>query len=618
MADSSGKKTGFTLVIGARDKFSGAFKGFNDRVDRARASVKRLSEDFRGLSRASGMDKVGSAMKGVFLGARASAKDFQSLLGGAMGLAGKLSLVMGGAAGGLFALAKNTADAGDAAVKSAQRAGVGLEIWQEYAHAANLADLSQEQLIKGFGGLRDAAGKAFQGDKAKAGAFAALGIDPKTMNGEVKSADSLFLELADKVKALREAGQGAKAVNLLGDLLGDRDARAFIPLLSAGREGLLDMRQEAHKLGLVFSEEDGAASEAFNDSLSRGLAAVKGLGYTFGRVLLPPLSALVDKFTAWAAGQREVIGTGFADWVAGLDIDAIWRGMESGLGTLKGFFAGIQNLVGLLGGLKNTAILLGAVIMHKLVFSLVKLAFSVGGVALRLGSVLLPLLPGLLSALGGLAAGFVKVGLAILSTPVGWFIAGIAAIGAAVYAIYKNWDGIVAYFQDLWQGVKDAFSSNWLEGIVKFLWDFNPLRLILKGMNELIAYFTGIDLMEYGARIIDSLGAGISAAWQSLVNWFGGKIKWLMDGWGKIKNFFSFGDEEAPSLPADDSGGWQGSGYGAPLNMGADARAVSESRSEHVERNEVRLKIETPPGTSATMEGDGGTSMQVGWEAYAY
>jgi hypothetical protein len=562
MADTAGKKSGFELIIGARDKFSNTFKAFNGQVDRMRGKLTRMKVNFHSFSRASGLDRVGKAFVGVFSGAKASVKDFNSLLGGVMGLVSKLTVVMGGAAGGIFALARNTANAGDAAMKSAARAGVGVEIWQEYAHAASLADLSQEQLIKGFGGLQDAAVKAARGDKAKSGVFKLLGIDPKTAQGEIKNADSLFLELADKIKALRESGQEAKAVNLLGDVMGDREARAFIPLLASGKAGLLDMRQEAHKLGLVFSQEDGAAAEGFSDALTRGGAALKGLGHTFGKVLLPPLTKLIDKFSAWVTAQREVMGADFAEWVKGWNIDAIWNAFQSILDFLVSLGPRIKSITEAVGGAKNAFLILGAAILHKLVFALGKLMFSLGGVIIRLGSVLLP-------ALASASIGFIKFGIALMATPVGWIMAGIAAIAGAAYLIYKNWAPVSAFFADLWQGVRKAFS------------------------------LAGEAIMEKW----DNIRGWFKETFQALTSWL---PDWVKEKMGLKVDLYA----DAPS----------GFSQAEPLNMAPAARSLTQSRSESVERNEVVIKVRSENGAEAKVSGSGGqgVSWQVGELAWGY
>ncbi|MBF3236919.1 phage tail tape measure protein [Aeromonas veronii] len=99
----------------------------------------------------------------------------------------------------------------------------------------------------------------------------------------------------------------------------------------------------------------------------------------------------------------------------------------------------------------------------------------------------------LLTVLKGLTMGFVKLGLAILTTPIGWIIAGIAAIAAAAYLIYKNWDQLGPWFKSTWEKCKAATGE---------FWDYLT-TLPSRALNA-------------GKAIIDGLIGGISAKWEEL------------------------------------------------------------------------------------------------------
>lgn len=51
------------------------------------------------------------------------------------------------------------------------------------------------------------------------------------------------------------------------------------------------------------------------------------------------------------------------------------------------------------------------------------------------------------------------LGAAFMATPIGWILGMIALIATAVFMIYKNWEPIKFFFNDLWEGVKYAFLS---------------------------------------------------------------------------------------------------------------------------------------------------------------
>lgn len=422
MAEGTKKQSRFDLIIGAVDRLSGPFKAMQARMDAMGKAAGQLKGNLGRLSQVSGLNRLAGAVGDVRGRLANVVAESKNAISGVTGLVGKLSLAFGAAGGGALALAKATAAAGDKAAKSAQRAGVGITVWQEYAHAASLSDVSEEQLAKGFRSLQDAALKAAGGDKAKMSLLKLAGINPKNAKGEVKNAEELFLELADSVQKLQDAGQGAKAVNLLTAIAGKQGAQ-LMPMLAGGAKGLKELRAEAHRLGLVFGKEDAAASEAFNDSLSKAGDALKGIGYTIGKVVLPPLTKLVDKFTAWASGNREVMGTGFAEWVESIDIDALWGKIEGGLSTLNDLRKNISEIVDGLGGWETIAKVVGALIATKLVV-----------------------------AVSSLASSFLSLGAAMLTTPVGWLLAA----AAAIYAIYKNWDTLTQVASETMDAMKEG------------------------------------------------------------------------------------------------------------------------------------------------------------------
>lgn len=560
MAEAAARKSKFELLIGAVDKLSGPFAGMSARTEAFSKNVDKLGKSFGKLSNATGLDRMSSSLGGVFRGVKNVWQEGRNGLAQLASMAGKLGLALGAAGGGALALAKSTAMAGDAAAKAAARAGVGMSVWQEYLHAAELSGVSAEELSKGFLKLQDMTLKGAQGDKTQSGLLKLMGINPKNTRGEVKAAEAMYLELADKIKALVDAGQQGKASNLLMQALGEEGVK-LMPMLANGSKALKEMRLEAHTLGLVFDGEAAKASVAFNESLSKAGKSLKGIGYSIGNLLLPKLTPLIDKFTALSVKLRENIGTGFAEWVDKINVDELWQGIERGLGKLKDLWASLKKGVEWLGGWGNVLKIVATIIAGKFIV-----------------------------ALGALALAFGKLGLAILTTPVGWFLGAIAAVAGAVYLIYKNWDGISSYFRGLWQEVKAAFQNNWFEGIVKVLLNFNPMRWVFDGVNELIKYFTGLDFYSIGKDWINGIWKGMTQGWDNLVQSAHGL-------WSDFKGALGFGGD-GPQAPAMASGRGGALGLGAPQNLGKNAAQVTQSRTrtEHVEKQQVTLRVEDAQG----------------------
>ena len=181
-------------------------------------------------------------------------------------------------AGALVHFTRETAEAADAAGKLAQSTGLNSQFLQKLGYAAELADVSTQQLAVGLRHL------------AKTGV--------KDVQGEV-------LRLADQFKTMPNDGaRVALAMEKFG-----KSGAALIPMLKDGAEGISELMQEAEDLGLIFSEEDSKAAEEFNDDLTRLGKSLTGLRNDIGRALLPVLHKLVNGMRGFMKELRAVLPT---------------------------------------------------------------------------------------------------------------------------------------------------------------------------------------------------------------------------------------------------------------------------------------------------------------------
>lgn len=116
--------------------------------------------------------------------------------------------------------------------------------------------------------------------------------------------------------------------------------------------------------------------------------------------------------------------------------------------------AGLRALPGLLMNAARGLFLMAGAALRALPALLVGAARGVAMLAIS-G---LKSLPGLLMAAG---RGFLMLGASLMATPIGWFIAGAAAIAAAAYLIYENWENIGPWLAGIWSGIEKALSDAW-------------------------------------------------------------------------------------------------------------------------------------------------------------
>lgn len=242
------------------------------------------------------------------------ADQFQSELKNSQGALGqfnnfikdwKTQLVAAGTA--LFAVAKSTANYGDELFKTAQKVGIQVEALAGLQHAAQLADVDHQQLQLGLQGLSRAMIDAAQGAGEGMEAFRRVGVSATDAQGRVRPMQDVLLDLADVFARSQDgAGKTEVAMKLLG-----KSGVEMIPFLNQGKAGIRELMDEARRLGLVMSEDDAKAAEAFNDELTRLQAALKGMTLAVGRELIPTMTQLIELFRNLGVGGGVGAGVSF-------------------------------------------------------------------------------------------------------------------------------------------------------------------------------------------------------------------------------------------------------------------------------------------------------------------
>jgi hypothetical protein len=213
-----------------------------------------------------------------------------------------------------------------------QSAGVSVESLSAMRLAATASGLSQDELGRSLKKLNvnisEAAGNA--GSKA-AIAFKALGISVTDANGNLKTADQILPDLANKFASMADGpNKTAFAVQLLG-----RQGQALIPVLDQGAAGLAAFKAQAEAAGLVISGSTAAAAEEFSQKIAVLKATlVDGLGIQLTAKLLPVLTELVDQFES-AGNAGSTLAT-IADVLVGA-VKLVAAGVIEGINEFKQF-----------------------------------------------------------------------------------------------------------------------------------------------------------------------------------------------------------------------------------------------------------------------------------------
>jgi hypothetical protein len=184
---------------------------------------------------------------------------------------------------------KESIDAADAAAETAQAIGISIEAYQGLSFAASTAGVEQEGLTGALTKFNKTISQAAAGGKKQAAAFADIGVSVRDANGNLKTADGLLLEVADKFQGYTD---GANKTALAQDLFGKSGAK-LIPLLNSGKQGITDLTTQAQRLGLVMSAEAAASADSFNDNLTVLAGVSRGMANNLATELLPALNDIV-------------------------------------------------------------------------------------------------------------------------------------------------------------------------------------------------------------------------------------------------------------------------------------------------------------------------------------
>lgn len=281
--------------------------------------------------------------------------------------------------------------------------------------------------------------------------------------GEFGGLEQMYSQLA-KLKNLSTE----KRLQVLKDIYGD-DKETLQALDIMIKKGIAGYRETQKKMAdqAALQERVNAQLGTLGNLWDAATGTFTNAMVNFGEAISPELKSV----TEWVADLSERLGN--------------WSKRNPELSNTLMRVAGFTSVAAIAFGGLSLAV---AAILGPM--AIMKLTFGILGIK---GTLLGKVITGLLAPLKWLTMGFVKLGLAILTTPIGWIIAGIAAIAAAAYLIYKNWDQLGPWFKSTWERCKAATGE---------FWDYLT-TLPSRALNA-------------GKAIIDGLIGGISAKWEEL------------------------------------------------------------------------------------------------------
>lgn len=276
----------------------------------------------------------------------------------------KLSAVGGIVAGGLLANAYAAGKNADEINTLAKQYGVSTDEIQKWMYAAELVDVSVEDIAGSYAKLTKQVG-------SNEDAFKDLGVATKDTKGEYRDINDIW---SDTLKALsqipNETERDIKAQELFG-----KSAAELAGIIDDGGQKLDELGQKAKDAGLILSGEALDGANQFNDGIDtlKGTltSAMTEIGAQLAGNLAPALETVVD----WVTDVCEWLGQLDGDtWTIILTVGGLLAVLSPILGLISGIAGALPLLTGAFAALSGPAgIVLGIlVLLAPAIIALVK------------------------------------------------------------------------------------------------------------------------------------------------------------------------------------------------------------------------------------------------------
>lgn len=386
--------------------------------------------------------------------------------------------------------------------------GLGVDLETAAAATGKLGDAGIQGSMAGTS-LRAILGRLAEPPKMAAKALEELGIKTRDAKGNLRDFPELLAELDKKTAKMGNAQRAGFFKHIAGEeafsalsVLAEQAGKGELQTLVAN---LKQAKGEAQKVaGTMTDNLSGDMKNLQSAWEDLGIQIFDGIDSPL-RQISQNITRVISKVGVWMKENPELAKT---------------------LTMIGLAIAGIITTLGILS--LSIAAMLGPLAAAKLSLSILGIK---GGGALTL----------LLKPIKLLGSAFLGLGKAMLANPI---LLVIAAIAAAVYLIYKNWDTIGPYVYKVWdtvkrytaiawQALKDTIKSAW-EAIKYIFFNWTPLGLIIKHWNSIVSYTQTIWTM---------IKTKISDAWEgiktTLKNGWNHIVKSVQETWETIKTTIS-------------------------------------------------------------------------------
>lgn len=558
------------VVIRAVDQITKPLRGMLGRVQQAAGGIRERLSD---LSNRSGLPVLAERFREVGTAAR-------DLVARVAAVGAGIAAMTAGASAAIIGLTASVASSGKELQQWSGRLGISVESLQELQYAAASFGMESDALIDSLKELSLRSDEfAITGGGEAAEAFQRIGLTDKQIKATMGDTEKLFNLVLTQ---LRKVDNVAKRQRIADELFGE-GGEQITEFVSASSERIAQLRAEARELGVVLSAETAKSAKDFSESLRVFQASLTGVQNTIAAAVLPELAKLGQQFSKILVQYRPQIEAFAKEFAAQLP-----QRLDQLVELFRDLYAGIQPVIKAVGWLVDTF----------------------GGANVVLGALATLIGGWLLTSIYALGTAIYGLGAAILATPIGWIVAGLATVAAAGYLLVRNWDQISAWWTQKFEDVRAAFQDNFLLGLLAAWREYNLVNLILEAFNGLVKYFTGWDI---AAILREKISAAAQAVLGAMPEWMrelfgieGGALIGAADQTGA-----DAGSTSAAAMAAGLGQRAEATGSAAAMDLGSRAASIGReaATTQSSEPQEVLVRVEMnnlPPGTRVQTQGSRG------------
>lgn len=346
----------------------------------------------------------------------------------------------GAGAAALYGVATKSAEASDRIDKMSQKIGISRTAYQELDFILSQNGMSVDQLQGGMKKLVNTMQSAQEGNKSATATFKALGVSVTDSTGALRSQEDVFY---DTIAALQGMSNETERNALANDIFG-KSASELAPLLNSGAGSMEELRQKAHDLGLVLSDETINAGVAFTDTVDQAKRALAAVTTQLGAEVMPIFNDLLQWVLSHMPEIQAVIKVAFdaisvvvqavgqvLAWLAGVfqqHLPEMQAAVQTAFTAIKGFwdshlkpcFEAIGNFI------KNVLAPVFNTVFKGLIVPYVQTAFK--SIADLWNNSLKPILTGITDFLTGVFSGNFKQAFQGIVTAVGGIFSGLVTV----------------------------------------------------------------------------------------------------------------------------------------------------------------------------------------------